>query len=154
MVATGITANYSRVVVLRSERFSGDTEPDSIGKAFSLFAHSIKDSFGKIDYVYCDKKEKFLYRTIRDRCDNEMLNATVRIAADEDVTNRIRLTSMLASQGRLFLSEDCDVLSRALSEAVWAESKKADSRSDSSDIGTLNAFEYTLEREAARFVNG
>ncbi|MBQ2231311.1 MAG: PBSX family phage terminase large subunit, partial [Oscillospiraceae bacterium] len=71
----------------------------------------------------------------------------------DDVNNRIRLTTRLLAQGRLFLTEDCETLSRALSSATWTERKTADTRSDSSDVGTLNAFEYTIEREGTRFLS-
>ena len=56
------------------------------------------------------------------------------------------------TQNRLFLTEDCETLAKAFTTAVWTEKKTADSRSDTSDVGTLNAFEYTIEREGTRFI--
>ena len=51
--------------------------------------------------------------------------------------------------GRFFFTNDCETLSTALQEAVWDEKSMKDDRLDdgSSDIDTLDAFEYTIERD-------
>ena len=93
-----------------------------------------------------------LYRTIRDSTDIYSLDIDVRLAADDDVNNRIRLTTHLMTQNRLFLTDDCEVLAKAFTSALWAERSSTNPRSDASDVGTLTAFEYTIERESSRFV--
>ena len=49
--------------------------------------------------------------------------------------------------GRFFITKDCESLSKAFQEAVW--DSKTDERLDdgSSDIDSLDAFEYTIERD-------
>lgn len=152
MVATAIIAGHKRAVVLASERYDGEVETDALGKKFDEFSKSILARYGKLDYAYVDAKEQFLFRCIRDAADQYRLPVTVRTAANDDVNNRIRLTTRLLTQNRLFLTEDCETLAKAFTTAVWTEKKTADSRSDTSDVGTLNAFEYTIEREGTRFI--
>lgn len=152
MVATAIIAGHKRAIVLASDKCEGEVETDALGKKFDEFCRAILQRYGKLDYAYCDAKETFLFKCIRDAADKFKIPVNVRSAANDDVINRIRLTTRLLTQNRLFLTEDCETLSRAFTTAVWTEKKTADSRSDSSDVGTLNAFEYTIEREGARFI--
>lgn len=52
--------------------------------------------------------------------------------------------------GRFFITDDCGSLQAALSDAVWnQEVKDKDERLDdgSTDIDSLDAFEYTIERD-------
>ena len=70
-------------------------------------------------------------------------------AKKNPINQRINLTMKLMSLGKLFIvEEDCQTLIEALSQAVW-DSKEGheDERLDngSTDIDTLDAFEYSLE---------
>ena len=52
--------------------------------------------------------------------------------------------------GRFFITDDCKSLETALTEAVWdKEVTDKDERLDdgSTDIDSLDAFEYTIERD-------
>ena len=51
--------------------------------------------------------------------------------------------------GRFWVTDDADTVRQALSEAVWDRSKDGDVRLDdgSSDIDSLDAMEYTFERD-------
>lgn len=152
LVATAIIAGHKRAVVLAAEKYDGEVETNALGKKFVEFATMIQQKYNKLDYAYCDAKEVFLLKTIKSVVDTHRVPITVRTAANDSVNNRIRLTTRLLAQDRLFLTEDCEVLSRAFSTAVWSEKRSEDSRSTATDIGTLNAFEYTIEREGARFL--
>lgn len=152
LVATAIIAGHKRAVVLAAEKYDGEVETDALGKKFVEFATMIQQKYNKLDYAYCDAKEVFLLKTIKSAVEVHRVPITVRTAANDSVNNRIRLTTRLLAQDRLFLTEDCDALSRAFSTAVWSEKRSEDSRSTATDIGTLNAFEYTIEREGARFL--
>lgn len=153
MVATAIIAGHRRAVVLASEKYEGEVETDALGKKFRDFCDCIIRKYGKLDYAYCDSKEMFLFKCIRDSASKYGVPIIVKAAIDNDVNDRIRLTTRLFAQNRLFMTEDCDILSRAFTTAVWSENLTEDSRGKSSDTGTLNAFEYTIERESARFIN-
>lgn len=152
LVATGISSGHKKAVVLSSKIYEGEVETNALGEYFVDFCNKIMAKYGRIDYAYCDANEQFLFRCLRDSADRHRMNVNVRKAANDDENNRIRLTTRLLSQNRLFLTEDCETLARAFTSATWTEKKTADSRSDSGDIGTLNAFEYTIEREQARFI--
>ena len=152
LVATAIIAGHKRAVVLAAEKYDGEVETNALGKKFVEFATMIHQKYNKLDYAYCDAKEVFLLKTIKSAAETHRVPITVRTAANDSVNNRIRLTTRLLAQDRLFLTEDCEALSRAFSTAVWSEKRSEDSRSTATDIGTLNAFEYTIEREGARFL--
>lgn len=152
MVATAIIAGHKRAVVLAAVKYDGEVETNALGKKFVEFATMIQQKYNKLDYAYCDAKEVFLLKTIKSAVEIHRVPITVRTAANDSVNNRIRLTTRLLSQDRLFLTEDCETLSRAFSTAVWSEKRSEDSRSTATDVGTLNAFEYTIEREGARFL--
>ena len=52
--------------------------------------------------------------------------------------------------GRFFVTKDCESLAAAFTDAVWdQEVKDRDERLDdgSTDIDSLDAFEYTIERD-------
>lgn len=56
---------------------------------------------------------------------------------------------------RLKLAEDCESLKTALQDAVWNDKTKEDERLDdgTSDIDSLDAFEYTFERDIKYLLN-
>ena len=62
--------------------------------------------------------------------------------------------SGLVGAGRFFVSEDCETLSKAFQEAAWDKDAPKDDRLDdgSSDIDSLDAFEYTIERDMKTLV--
>lgn len=151
IVATGIAAGYSRAIVLCARKFK-NTGNDTLSKDYVGLVSYVSALYGRIDYVYVDKKEKFLYRNIREASEKYSLGLNVRMAADDDVNNRIRLTTHLITKNRLFLTNECDVLTSAFESAVWADKRSSNPRSDTSDVGTLSAFEYTIERESKRFI--
>lgn len=151
-VATAIIAGHKRAVVLSSERFDGDNETNALGKFFCNFCKKIQSQYKRIDYAFVDATEQFMFKSMRDAAERENLSVIVRNAANDSVNNRIRLTTMLLTQNRLFLTNSCEQLARAFTTAIWSDKKSVESRSDSSDTGMLNAFEYTIEREAGRFL--
>lgn len=151
-VATAIIAGHKRAVVLSSERLDGDNETNALGKFFCNFCKKIQSQYKRIDYAFVDATEQFMFKSMRDAAERENLSVIVRNAANDSVNNRIRLTTMLLTQNRLFLTNSCEQLARAFTTAIWSDKKSVESRSDSSDTGMLNAFEYTIEREAGRFL--
>lgn len=69
----------------------------------------------------------------------------------------IRFMQRMLSQHRFFYVKDqCQSLEDALTTALWDEKKclVEDVRLDdgTSDIDTLDAFEYTFERDISRFI--
>ena len=58
--------------------------------------------------------------------------------------------------GRFFVTEDCGSLVKAFEEAVWDKESMLDERLDDggSDIDSLDAFEYTIERDIKYLIGG
>lgn len=153
MVATAIVAGHKRAIVLASRTFTGNVETNSLGRCFHDFCNDVMQ-YGQLSYAYCDAKERFLFKCIKDSAKMFSVPITVRAAVNDDVNNRIRLTTRLMEQNRLFMTDDCDTLVRAFSYAKWSEKATNETRIDSADTATLNAFEYTIERESTKFLRG
>lgn len=113
------------------------------------FVNEVQEKYGRVDFIYWDNAETTLGQSIR----NAMLKANpatiVRPAKKNRIKDRIECVLKLMGAGRFFITEDCETLSTALQEAVWDEKAMKDDRLDdgSSDIDTLDAFEYTIERD-------
>ena len=71
------------------------------------------------------------------------------------INDRIRLTSILMGSGRFWYMPGAASLADALATALWSgQHPGEDTRLDdgTTDIDTLDAFEYTIERERARLL--
>lgn len=154
-VATAILPGYEKVIALASERHTGDIDPDRLGELFVAFVMKIAAQYGRADYAYCDSAESILIRGLRKAVTSAGLPVQVRLARKSAINDRIRLTSRLLAQKRLLLTEDCRTLSDALATALWDNDELEDVRLDNgtTDIDTLDAFEYTIEREASRLID-
>lgn len=152
LVATGITSGHKNVVVLAAEKVDGEVETQALGTAYVAFCRKIIQKYGLIKNCFCDKKELFLYRAVKNATDVNHLSIRVLANADTPETDRIRLTTRLLAQGRLKMTEDCVPLSQALSSAKWSERKSDDGRAEADDTGVIRAFEFTIERDASRFI--
>ncbi len=149
-VAVGTTRGYGSVIALASERHVMELNPDSLAEKFIGFVRKILEMYGRADAAYCDNAESVLIRGLRRAAERERLPILVRNAAKTEIKDRIRLTAMLISQKRLYITKDAETLSTALSEALWDAKEQAkgdDVRLDNgtTDIDTLDAFEYAIE---------
>lgn len=152
-VATGIVSGYRKAVVLGSDVVAESVDTDAIGKAFSEFALRIQRRYGQINYAYCDD-EYMLLKGLKKTALNSNLGLSVRSTVGENIADRILLTNRLLAQNRLYLTEHCDTLTHALAGATWNDKGKTETRGDTVDAITLNAFEYTLERDSNKFIKG
>ena len=72
-----------------------------------------------------------------------------------EITDRIRLTSILMGSERFWYLPTAATLRDALSAALWSGKHPGkDERLDdgTTDIDTLDAFEYTIERDYQRYL--
>lgn len=113
------------------------------------FVNEVQEKYGKVDFIYWDNAETTLGQSIRNAMIKAHPNVIVRPAKKIRIKDRIECVLKLMGAGRFFITEDCETLSTALQEAVWDEKAMKDDRLDdgSSDIDTLDAFEYTIERD-------
>lgn len=97
-----------------------------------------------------ENAETVLGNSIRNAIEKKFPWIVVRKAKKASIIDRIRCTVRLMGAGRFWITEDCKSLQTALSDAVWNKDvKDKDERLDdgSTDIDSLDAFEYTIERD-------
>lgn len=166
-VARGYTDNYRDVIALKSKRVMAkdeneDIDSNRLNELFCEFVQEVIDGYSvrvkRGDYVqYCnvesvfwDNAETVLGNSIRNAVEKEFPWIAVKPAKKRPINDRIRCTVKLMGAGRFFITSDCESLQTALSDAVWdKEVRDKDERLDdgSTDIDSLDAFEYTIERD-------
>lgn len=166
-VARGYTDNYRDVIALKSRRVMAkdeneDIDSNRLNKLFCEFVQEVIDDYSVCvksgDYVqYCnvesvfwDNAETVLGNSIRNAVEKEFPWIAVKPAKKRPINDRIRCTVKLMGAGRFFITKDCESLQTAFSDAVWdKEAVEKDERLDdgSTDIDSLDAFEYTIERD-------
>lgn len=162
--ATGITPDFKNVIVLTSERIScrkddgSDIDPDQLGLLFCDFCKRVINVCGNISRVYCDSAEQVLIAGLRTAARKQGLSwLSIQNSLKDEINNRINLTVQLMAQGRFFYIPDkAESFKNALRTAIWDPKEKTKNvRLDdgSSDIDSLDSFEYTIEREARRLIN-
>ena len=153
-VATAKTRGYNNLIALKSERHFGEYDGNDIDRLAINFAQSVFDLCGVVDFVYWDNAETVLGRGIKRAFEEHFPNTIVRPARKCPVQDRIQCTLRLMGAGRFFYTDGCDTLKTALCEAVWNDKKLVDERLDdgSTDIDSLDSFEYTFERDIKRFI--
>lgn len=147
-VATGFTRTGT-VIALEEEYLPAgkSVSPDSLNKAYSNFIKFASEKWGGGE-TRADSAEQILIRGLWETAKRDRLQTDIKDALKMKVNDRINLEQYLFSQRRLFVSEDCPHLIDALDTAVWDEKYETeDVRLDdgSSNIDSLDAFEYTLE---------
>lgn len=154
LVATAIIGNYEVIKPLMSRRFLQKEYDEPIDSAILdrlvlQFVDELEKKYGAVDYLYYDSAESVLGNTIRNTFVDSKPHIVVRPAKKERIKDRIDCTIRLIGSGRFSMTEDCESLSCAMQEAVWDSKTDEDIRLDdgSSDIDSLDAFEYTFERD-------
>lgn len=153
-VATGISRDYSTLVALKTRRHEPKATKD-LEKQAVEFVRDVLNQYGQVDAVYLDNAEQVLIAGIRQAAvEAGLAHIRFRDARKFEVNDRIQGTIRLMGSEKFFLTEDCKTLKEALEQAVWDEKAQGDKRLDdgSTDIDTLDAFEYSFEREINRII--
>lgn len=164
-VATGSDRGYNNLYGLLSERIeckdsSGrqiEIDPEKLGQLFCEFVRRVIAMFGPPDKVYCDSAEQTLILGLKSTARKNGLGwLRIENALKTKINDRIRTAQRLMAQGRFYVMDiGCESLIDALSTAVWNPKEQTkDERLDdgTSDIDTLDAFEYTFERDIGQFI--
>lgn len=166
-VARGYIDDYKEVIALKSKRIKAedadeDIDSNELDRLFCEFVQEVIDKYAVIvrhgDYVeYCnvecvyyDNAETVLGNSIRNAVEKKYPWISVRKAKKKTINDRIRCTVRLMGAGRFFITQDCESLKTAFCDAVWDKNIiDKDERLDdgSTDIDSLDAFEYTIERD-------
>lgn len=166
-VARGYTDNYRDVIALKSRRIKAADENEDIdsnrldelfcefvGEVIEKYAvvvrHGQTVEYCNVESVFYDNAETVLGNSIRNAVEQKYPWISVKGAMKKAINDRIRCTVRLMGAKRFWITEDCESLKTAFSEAVWDKDvKEKDERLDdgSTDIDSLDAFEYTIERD-------
>lgn len=164
-VCTGSDRGYNNLYALLSERIACKNEkgqqieidPEKLGALFCDFVRRVIMMFGTPDTVYCDSAEQTLILGLKSSARKNGLGwLRIENALKTTINDRIRCAQRLMAQGRFhMLDTGCESLKDALCTAVWnPKETTSDVRLDdgTSDIDTLDAFEYTFERDITKFI--
>jgi PBSX family phage terminase large subunit len=166
-VATGELQGYEKLIILKSRRYlEGECDPDTgkkildidpkaLDELFIRFIEAVTKEYGFITKVYADSAESVLIRGFRTALvqsghgDIKVVNAM-----KSKITDRIFATTALTAMNRLLITEDCESFEQAASMAVWDPKSLELERLDdgTSDIDTLDSFEYSFERDISKFL--
>ncbi len=158
--ATGITRGYNLVVVLASERIDckkQEIDPEMLAGMFLNFCQRILSAYGYITAVYADNAEQTLIAGLRSASRKNGLSwLRIENALKTEINDRINATAILMAQGRFrYVYGQCTNLVSALCTAVWnPKNEVKNERLDdgTSDIDSLDSFEYTFERRISQLI--
>lgn len=163
--ATAITRSYHNVVALASEWIrckdeSGnqiEIDPQMLGDMFCNFVQKVLGQYGYITTVYADSAEQTLIAGIRSSLRRNGLGwIRVENAMKAPINDRINAVLILMAQGRFqYVEGECESLVNALCTAVWDPkelTKNVRLDDGTSDIDSLDSFEYTLERRISQLI--
>ena len=152
-VATGFYSD-GRIQPLMSRKHMNKDFPQGIdanilGDLFLQFVQDVVIVYGMPERVYWDNAETVLGTSIRNVCKIRFPAIRVMPAAKKRIKDRIDFTVRLLGAGLFSMTPDCGTLRDAMQDAVWNEKSAEDERLDdgSTDIDSLDAYEYTIERE-------
>lgn len=161
LVATAIIGDYEKVRPLMSERlmqkdYNKPIDSSVLDGLVFNFVDKVEKKYGNVDYLYYDNAESVLGNTVSNLLLDKKPHIIVRPAKKKRIKDRIDCTIRLIGAGRFIMTEDCETLSIAMQEAVWDSKADEDIRLDdgSSDIDSLDGFEYTIERDIDRLIEG
>jgi hypothetical protein len=151
-VLTGFTKGYKKAVALAELYIHEMITPARLETELKEFA-KLSQSFCKVFDIYCDSAEQVLIKGIKSAFTKDRLPFNIKNAKKTSIAGRISFVNMLFSSGRLKISKNCPHLIDALKNAVWDDSgKRLDN--GSTDIDSLDAFEYSLEPVMNNFLTG
>lgn len=154
-VCNAILANYRAVQTVASWKLETDLDPEEFNQKLIEFLYFILELTGRMpEAIYPDNAETVLIRGIRSAMLHAGIGISVQPAWKSPVNDRIGLMTSLISLGRYSYTEHAQTVREALVQAVWDEKIQETKRLDdgSSDIDSLDAHEYSIERFANRLM--
>ncbi|MBA2215235.1 terminase large subunit domain-containing protein [Sellimonas intestinalis] len=129
--------------------FRQGIDANLLSELFLEFVEDVIKKYGKPSNAYYDNAETVLGQSIKNACEKKFPYLHVRPAVKKKINDRIEYTVQLMGAGLFSITEDCEMLSKALQEAVYNSKSMEEERLDdgSTDIDTLDAFEYSIERD-------
>lgn len=153
-VATAYTKTGYFYVLSVDTFKSNNIDPKALEARFINFVTNIYEEYKKTILVFCDSAESILIKGFKRATNNLYFPILVKNAKKRPIIERIRFTNLLLSHNKIkFNKNTCESLIIALLSAVWDDKKIEDKRLDNgtTDIDTLDAFEYSIESEIKFF---
>ncbi|MDU0893662.1 MAG: PBSX family phage terminase large subunit [Anaerococcus sp.] len=152
MVASAITRDNA-VVVLKSAIYEPN-KPTDLNNQLIDFIRVVQSKYGTVSVIYADSAEQVLIKGMQKALLDEEINIKIKNSIKNEINDRIRLVNSLIATDRFLYTKDCNTLVEALSLAVYEDDKQEDTRLDdgTSDIDTLDAFEYSIENHLNRLM--
>lgn len=129
--------------------FPQGIDANKLSELFLQFVADVIVKYGKPQYAFWDNAETVLGQSIENACRKAFPYLLVLPAIKKKINDRINYTVRLMGAGRFFITPDCQTLKKALQDAVYNSKVLHEERLDdgSTDIDTLDGFEYTIERD-------
>lgn len=160
-VARGYENGYDNVWGLMTRRvmqrdYPEDIDANVLNDLVIKFINDVQDKYGKVGYLFWDNAETVLGKGLKNAIGEIFPDIIVRPAKKIRIKDRIDCMLRLLGAERFYYTEDCQELETALCDAVWNEKAGGDERLDdgTSDIDTLDAWEYTYERDIKSILRG
>ena len=149
LCACGIPHDMRRLYALKTDKIpAADMTPQTLYKCVYDFCVEIKEKYGTITAMYADSAEQTLIAGLRQAL--KPLGVIVKNSLKREINDRIRAATMLMGGGRFHMvAAECQTLIEAFQGAVWDDKvigKEERLDDGTSDIDTLDAFEYSFER--------
>ncbi len=155
--ATATTLGYEKLIALMSELHKNtEIDPEMLGDLFVAFVKNVLRTYGVITNVWCDNAEPVLIRGLKKSLIKASLgNIRVDNAKKYRINDRIYAATTLCAMDRFYYTPEAQTLAKAMQTAVWDEKKLDLVRLDdgTSDIDSLDAFEYSYERDIRYLVD-
>ena len=152
-VATAITKSGNIHPVMSRKHMKKDfpqgIDANKLSELFLKFVDDVIAKYAEPKVAYWDNAETVLGQSIKNACWNKFRFLHVVPAEKKKINDRINYAVRLMGAGRFYITEDCQTLKKALQDAVYNSKVLQEERLDdgSTDIDTLDAFEYTIERD-------
>ena len=126
-------------------------DPEQLAQEYADFTKECIRDFKRVDRTYFENAEQVLKKRFITKSRNENLYVSIVDCIKNEINDRISATNILIAQDRYYYTEQAEEVKDALCEAIWcpkAAEKGLDVRLDdgTTDIDTLDAFEYSFER--------
>lgn len=160
-VCTRIASDYSKVVVMTTKKITDLLDDKQLLEEQLEFIDYVRKKFKtEIDYIYPDNADPTHIRSLDNAVRKLYPHTIVRGCWKQPINDRITATQkMLAFDVLSYIEYECDTFVEAMSEALWDSKSKNSENQDirlddfTSDIDTLDAFEYSFERDIRRIID-
>lgn len=154
-VLSGITQDM-KLIALKSAKLETNLNPEQLANEYTKFVKKCMQDF-QVQATYFESAEQVLKKGFQAKSRQKNINIPIRNSIKNKINERISAVQVLIAQDRLFYTEQAFTVRDALSAATW-DSKEAEKGLDvrlddgSTDIDTLDAFEYSFERQMNKLI--